>query len=84
MSLSMTTTEFESEQRMGIRAHYASGHFNLEEALIRIQNGGFTQLTREQAAEILATPIRVETVKAFTGRDVTDGQIAARLAEVAG
>lgn len=78
----MTANDFDTEQRLGIRAHYITGRHDLETALTRIQNGGFTQLTREQAAEILRQPITAETVKTFTGRDVTDEQIAARLAEV--
>lgn len=80
--MSYTTTNLDTEQRLSTRAHYATGHFDLEEALIRIQNGGFTQLTREQAAEILTAPITSKAVKTYTGRDVTAEQIATRLAEV--
>jgi predicted glycosyl hydrolase (DUF1957 family) len=80
--MKMTAAGLDTEQRLGIRAHYITGRHDLETALLRIQNGGFTQLTREQAVEILTAPITAATVKTFTGRDVIDGQIAARLAEV--
>jgi hypothetical protein len=81
----MTATELTAEQQLGIRAHYITGHHGLETALLRIQNGGFVSVSRDRAAEILRQPISVETVKALTGRsgqDITEEQIAARLAKV--
>lgn len=78
----MTASELDTEQRPGIRAHYITGRHDLETSLLRIQNGGFSQLTRDQAVEVLSAPITVATVKTLTGRDVTDEHIAARLAEV--
>lgn len=80
--MSYTASELDTDQRLSIRAHYITGRHGLETALLRIQNGGFTQLTREQAAEILTAPITSKAVKTFTGRAVTDEQVAARLAEV--
>jgi hypothetical protein len=80
--MSYTTTQLDTEQRTSIRAHYVTGHFDREEALTRIQNGGFSQLSREQACEVLALPITPHDVAAWTGRQVTEEQIAARLAEV--
>lgn len=71
-----------NEMNEGVRAHYASGHFDLETALTRIQNGGFVPVSRARAAEILAEPIDARVVMDCTGRDVTDEQIAARMAEV--
>jgi hypothetical protein len=74
-----------AELRLGIRAHYCSGWLDLETALTRTQAGGFVLLSRERAAEILRQPISVEVVKELTGesgQNITEGQIAARLAEV--
>lgn len=34
----------------GVRAHYASGFFDLETALLRIQNGGFARRLAEVKA----------------------------------
>lgn len=42
-----------------------------------------SQLTREQAIAVLAHPITPAQVKQWSGKDVTEEQIAARLAEVA-
>jgi len=80
--MSMSAERLTSEINEATRAHYASGHHDLDTALVRIQNGGFVSITRERAAEILRQPISVETVKALTGRDVSTMQIARRLAEV--
>lgn len=67
---------------LSIRAHYASSHFSLDEALIRLRFGGLYTLTEEQAAAVLRQPISVEQVKDWTGKEITEGQIAARLAEM--
>jgi hypothetical protein len=77
-----TTTQLDTEQREGIRASYITGRFTAEDALVRIQNGGFSQLTREQAVAVLTQPITQEQVKEWAGKDVTEEQITARLAEV--
>lgn len=77
-----TTESLDTEQRASIRAHYITGHFDHEEALIRIENGGFSPLTREQAIAVLTLPITPNLVWDWTGRHVTEEQIAARLAEV--
>lgn len=69
----------------GVRAHYASGYYDLETALLRIQNGGFVERTREQASAVLSQPISVSLVKELTGKsgeNFTEEQIAVRLAEV--
>lgn len=81
--MSYTASQLETEQREGIRASFITGRFTVEDALIRIQNGGFSQLTREQAIAVLAHPITPAQVKQWSGKDVTEEQIAARLAEVA-
>lgn len=70
------------ELRVSIRAHYCSGWLDLETALSRTQAGGFVTLSREEAAGVLRQPISVEVVKELTGKDITEEQIAARLAEV--
>ena len=77
-----TTTQLDKEQREGIRASFITGRFSADDALLRIQNGGFCQLTHEQAIEILAQPITPQQVKEWSGKDVTEEQITARLAEV--
>ena len=77
-----TTTDLDTEQRLSIRAHYITGHFDREEALIRIENGGFSQLTREQAIAVLTLPTSAHDVEAWTGRVFPEDQIAARLAKV--
>lgn len=79
-----TTESLDTEQRQGIRAHYITGHLNREQALVRIENGGFSQLTREQATAVLSSPITPDLVWDWTGRHVTEEQIADRLAEVNG
>lgn len=78
----MLTSELTDDINLGIRAHYVTGWFDLDTALDRIQFGGLTVLNRRVAAQILRQPITTEQVKARTGRDVTDEQIAGRLAEV--
>jgi hypothetical protein len=80
--MSYTAEGLTSEINEATRAHYASGHHDLDTALIRIQNGGFVSITRDRAAEILRQPISAEAVKGLTGRDVTQEQITLRLAEV--
>lgn len=76
-----TMDSLDTEQRIGIRAAYITGHFNREEALIRIQNGGFSQLTRDEAIYVLSQPITPALVRELTGREITAEQIAARLVE---
>jgi hypothetical protein len=71
-----------SERELSIRAHYVSGHFNLQEALDRIRMGGFTELATSLAEDILRKPISPTAVRSCTGRNVTEEQIADRLAEV--
>jgi hypothetical protein len=80
--MNYTTGQLDTEQREGIRASYITGRHDLETALLRIQNGGFSQLTREQAIAVLTQPITPAQVKQWAGKDVTEEQIAARLAEV--
>lgn len=67
---------------LGIRAQYVSGNFDRRDALTRIRMGGFTELASSRAEEILAAPITPAVVLAWTAREVTEEQIAARLAEV--
>lgn len=80
--MAMTLAALTAETQRSIQAHFITGHFTLDEALTRIQHGGMTTLTREQAVEVLRSRIMEETVKAYTGRDVTAEEITARLAEV--
>jgi hypothetical protein len=73
------------ETNLSIRAHYASGRFDLDTALDRIQFGGPTILRRDVAAEILRQPISLNDVRRLAGRSgqtATEASIAARLAEV--
>lgn len=77
-----TMDRLDTEQQTSIRAHYVTGHFAEEEALARIRFGGFFTLDEDRAAEVLAAPITPAVVKEWTGKDVTEEQIAARLAEV--
>jgi hypothetical protein len=72
------------QHQRSVRAHYVSGHFTLDEALQRLRVGGWYEINAEQAADVLSRPILAATVRELTGRDVTEEQIAARLAEVYG
>jgi hypothetical protein len=68
--------------RLGIRAAYITGRYTREDALTRIENNAPVSLSHEEALAILAAPITPELVRGSTGQDVTEEQIAARLAEV--
>lgn len=73
------------EVNLSIRAHYASGHLDLDTALDRIQFGGMTVLNRDVAAEILRQPITLDQVRQLTGKtgqSAAEDSIRARLAEV--
>ncbi len=80
----MPTTygEHMGEMNDSIRSHYITGHFDLETALARTENAGLVTLPRERAVDLLRQPITPYRVKVLTGKDVTEEQIAARLAEV--
>lgn len=81
----MPMSDLTAETTLSIRAHYASGHFDLDTALDRIQFGGMTVLRRDVAAEILRQPIALDVVRQLTrktGQAATEESVAARLAEV--
>ncbi len=83
--MAMLLSDMMYEIHLGIRAHYASGHFDLDTALDRIQFGGMHSMPRTRAAEILRQPISVNDVRRVagkSGRQATEESIAARLAEV--
>lgn len=83
--MSMLLSDMMYEIHLGIRAHYASGHFDLDTALDRIQFGGTTTMNRSDAADILRQPISLDEVRQLTGKSgqqATEESIAPRLAEV--
>lgn len=77
----VSAIDLDTEQRTSIRAHYVTGNFDREEAHVRIENGGFSQLTREQAVAVLSLPTSPHDVEEWTGRRITEEQIAAWLAK---
>lgn len=80
--MAMTYSDLMSETNDSIRAHYITGHFDLETAIARIQHGGLVDLPRERAVEILGTPMTVCRAQQFVSREITEELIAARMAEV--
>lgn len=80
--MSMSYDDFTGEINDSLRAHYVTGHFDLETTITRTQHGGLVDLTREQAVKLLQQPITPYRVKVLTGKDVTEGLITAKLAEV--
>lgn len=78
----MLYSDLMSEIHDNIQSHYITGYYDLDTALARIQNGGMVELPRDRAITILTRPITPYRVKRLAGRDVTEEQIAARLAEV--
>ena len=66
-----------------IRAEYLAGLIDLTTALDRLEANGMYR-HRPWSTALLSRPMSPERVRHFAGADVTEEQIAARLAEVKG